>query len=181
MRLACAACAALILAAPAAAQMPQIDPGRYLCATIAGKGVNQDIVPLKPGQELRLAFRLIDEDKDPTHPPIAVVHFNTAKGSSRIAVGRSVNDPHQMFVVLLPDSPQRMVYEFPLTDEWIILRLKLDDRGNLSVSDHGREPKFPLGSAEITRTMLQCGGGDWEFDVWPRSYVPAAGAAHSAN
>ena len=166
--------AAIALAQPAPAQMPQLEPGRYHCtATDDHWSIDQDIVPLKLGQEMRLAFRLIGEDANAKRPARAAVHLKTPAGFPRIARGRSVRDPLQMFVVLdVPGTPQQLLYEFPLTKQWIILKLRLDDRGFLTVRNSDLAPKFPLGSREVSRTMLQCNGGEWDIDVWPRSYVP---------
>ena len=160
---------------PAGPQMELVQPGRYRCAPSGQWGLGQDIVALKPGQEMRIAFRLLAENPALPRPPVAGITIETVKGATNILVGQSVNDAFQMFVALnLPGKPQRELYEFPLTKNWIILRLTLDNRGLLTIRNNDQDQRFPIGSASVSRTSLHCNSGDWEIDLWPRSYVPAA-------
>jgi TonB family protein len=155
--------------------MPQVQPGRYRCAPTGQGGLSQEIVALKRGEEMRVAFRLKDQNPLAQHPAVAGLQLEGPNGTTHILVGRAVNDPFQMFAVLdLPGKPERELYEFPLTNDWIILKLTLDGRGLLIIRNNDQLQRFPLGTATITRTSVHCNSGEWEIDVWPRSYVPAA-------
>jgi len=161
---------------PAAPAMPQVQPGRYLCAPAAGENLGEYIFPLKVGEEMRVAFRLLDENPLAEHPAVAGLQLEGSNGVTDILVGRAVNDPFQMFTKLdLPGKPERELYQFPLTKDWIILKLNLDAHGLLTVRNNDQLQRFPLGTAAITRTSVHCNSGQWEIDVWPRSYVPAPG------
>ena len=154
--------------------MEQVEPGRYHCAPPGKNGVGHDIVPLKPGQEMRVAFQLVRENADAEHPAAAGIMFESASGKTYVLVGRAVNDPFQMYAVLdLPGLPERELYEFPLTKNWIILKLKLDKRGYLTIRNNDQEPRFPIGKAALTGASVHCSSGEWNIDVWPRSYAPA--------
>ena len=163
-----------LLAAP---PMQQTQPGRFACNAPAGRPLNQEIVPLTAGQELRVAFRLLREDPNGTHPAAAAVIVHTPGGASTIAVGRAVNDPFQMFAaVAVPGIKEDVLFEYPLTKNWIILKLSLDRRGFLTVRSNDLAPKFDLKTTAIAKTELHCNSGEWEIDLWPRSYVAGGGA-----
>src|SRR4051812_16502095 len=96
-----AALAALAaLAVPAAAEMQQVQPGRYRCAPAPGEGADQQIVPLQVGREMRVAFRLIREEKGWTSPPTAAIILQGPNGRSHIALGKAVNDPFEMYAAV---------------------------------------------------------------------------------
>ena len=166
--------AALLVAAPAAADMAQVGPGRYRCSA-AGAGSERGIVPLRPGGELRVAFRMTRSH--PFRRALAFVRFDGPQGASRIAVGKARTDRPRMYAAV--NAPRTgtedPIYYYPFrgTPEWIILRLALDDQGVLTVRSNQLARRFRWGT--VTRTTLGCEAGEWEIDVWPRSHVAAAG------
>ena len=160
------------MAAPVAADLPRTGPGRYRCA--APQPLGQAIAPLRAGEELRVAFRLTRTDT--TRAPLAFVRFDGPRGPSRIAVGTARTDRPRMSALVSPprsriDDP---IYYFPRTREWIILRLSLDPRGMLTVRSNQLERKFRWGP--VSSAMLGCQWGEWEIDVWPRSYAATEAA-----
>ncbi|MFL6741962.1 MAG: energy transducer TonB [Sphingomicrobium sp.] len=160
-------------------RMQQIQPGRFRCNAPAGHRVDQELVPLRPGQDLRLAMRLIREAEGATHPGTSGLLWLSPRGRSVVGVGRAVHDPFQMYAAAeTPGVPQQVIYQYPLTKNWIILKLTLDDRGFLTVRGNDLAKVFATGSAQVTEMAIQCSGSEWEIDVWPRSYVPA-GAGES--
>lgn len=174
-RAAAAASLALALASPAAGEMPQVEPGRFQCNAPAGRPLNQDLVPMRLEQELRVAFRLIREDPSAEHPATAAVMLESPSGRATVVLGRAVNDPFAMFVALdMPGVREEVLFEYPLTKNWIILKLSLDERGFLTVRSNDLAPRFALGTRTISGTRLHCNSGEWEIDVWPRHHVPPA-------
>jgi TonB family protein len=165
--------------APAAPAMRQVQPGRYACNTAAGEYGQQDIIPLQPGKEMRLAFRLVEENVSEEREAMAAVYFIGPNGKSRIAVGKAQNDRTQIFVAVSTPGAEvdDVIFQFPVTDKWIALTLNLDKRGQLTVRSNDLTPRYQWGP--VTRTYLHCNSGNWEFDVWPRSYAPAPTAARS--
>ena len=168
MRSEWAVVAALGLAAPAGPAMQQTQPGRYLCNGAAGAVGEQPIVPLRAGKDMRLAVRLLKADPEPKQPVVAAVFLGTA----RVAVRKE--QAHFYASVTIPSRNEQIVYQYPLTRDWIILTLSLDPRGDLVVRGNKDSPRFPLGTAQLSGTTLHCASGDWEFDIWPRSYAPPA-------
>jgi hypothetical protein len=168
------ALAALVLASPICAQdMPQTQPGRFHCQGAPGKNYNQEIVPLKVGEELRVAFRLVREnDGEPDHPPTASLLFHTPDGDSAVSVGQALGDRYQMYAaVFTPHTKQQLMFQYPITHNWIILKLDLDERGYLTVHSSDLTQRFIAGSTKTVASHLNCHSGEWEIDVWPRSYV----------
>jgi TonB family protein len=167
-------------AAPAPPAMEQAGPGRYLCRTAAGHFAQQGIMPLQPGQEMRVAFRLNHDNESEQFPTLAVVYFEGPKGKSRIALGKARNDRLQMYVAVVPpgSTGQDAIFQYPLTAKWIILKLNLDKRGYLTIRSNDLTHRYEWGP--VTKTYLHCNSGEWEIDVWPRSYVPAAPVAEGS-
>jgi len=153
--------------------MAQVEPGRFRCTAEAGTGA--DIVPLRPGQELRVAFRMTKSH--PFRTPLAFVRFDGPQGPSRIAVGKARTDRPRLYAAVKPPGgrPEDLVFYFPFrgTPEWIILKLALDERGTLTVRSNQLARRFNWGS--VSRATLGCEAGEWDIDVWPRSYASAAG------
>jgi TonB family protein len=162
---------------PAADRMEEVQPGHYVCNAAAGEFKQQEILPLQPGQEMRLAFRLAEEHVSAQWTVMAAAYFIGPNGKSRIAVGKAQNDRSQIFVAVSTpgDEAQNVIFQFPVTDKWIVLTLNLDKRGLLTVRSNDLTKRYRWGT--VSRTYLHCNSGDWEFDVWPRSYVPAPSAA----
>jgi len=166
------AAAALLGSSATAQDMPQTSPGRFHCAGEPGKNYNQEIVPLKLGEEMRIAFRMLKEnDQDPKHPPTASVLFHTSDGETAVSVGQALGDRYHMYAQVRTPRTTQWIYEYRLTHDWIILKLKLDKRGLLTVRSSESTPRFEVGSTDATSSHLNCHSGDWEIDVWPRSYV----------
>jgi len=166
--------AALILTSSAVAQdMPQTAPGRFHCAGAAGKNYNQEIVPLKVGEEMRIAFRMIGaNDQQPHHPPTAALLFHTPDGDTAIAVGEAWGDRYQMYAaVYTPKTKQQLMFQYPITHNWIVLTLNLDERSYLTVRSNDLTQRYIAGSTKAVASHLNCHDGEWEIDVWPRSYV----------
>jgi hypothetical protein len=161
------------LAAPGAAapDMVQTELGRYKCDTPAGHYAQHTIVPLQVGKEMRVAFRLNADHYSEKWPALAVVYFEGPQGKSRVAVGKASNDRFQMYVAVGAPGTETddAVFAYPLTKDWIILKLTLDKYGYLTVRANDMTRKYKLG--QVTRTYLHCNSGDWDIDVWPRSYV----------
>lgn len=163
-------------AAAAGQQMQLTQPGRFRCNAPAGQRVDQELVPLRPGQELRLAMRLIREAEGATHPGTSGLLWLSPKGRSVVGIGRAIYDPFQMYAAVeTPGVPQQVIYQYPITKDWIILKLTIDERGFLTVRSNDLAKVFATGSAQVTEMAIQCSSSEWEIDVWPRSYVPAAG------
>jgi hypothetical protein len=160
---------------PAVPFMKETQPGHYLCSTPAGDFAQQEIVPLKPGREMQLAFRLIEEHYSEKWTVLAAVYFVGPKGKSRIAVGKAQNDRSQMYVsVSTPaNEAQDVVFQYPVTNNWIPLSLTLDSHGFLTVRSGKLRKRYQWGT--VSRTYLHCNSGEWEISVSPQSYVlPAA-------
>ena len=162
---------------PGPADMPQVAPGRYRCA-LSAAGSERAIVPLQPGRELRLAFRMTK--LHPFRRPLAFVQFDGPDGPSRIAVGKARTDRPRMYAAVHPPGTriEDPIYYFRFPADWIILRLALDERGVLTVRSNQLAGRFRWGP--VSRATLGCQAGEWEIDVWPRSYVPGAAARHGA-
>ncbi|MFL6741967.1 MAG: hypothetical protein ACJ8D6_05165 [Sphingomicrobium sp.] len=164
----------LAASAPAAtADMPQVQPGRYRCSS-PGAGSDRAILPLQPGRELRVAFRLARSSA--IRRTLAFIRFEGPHGPSRIAVGKARTDRPRMYAAVHPPGTgiEDPIYYFRFPADWIILRLALDDRGVLTVRSNQLARQFKWGT--VARATLGCQAGEWEIDVWPRSYVTAAGA-----
>jgi len=160
---------AALAPAPAAGQMRLVEPGRLACSAPAGEVRQQDIAPPRVGKELRVAFRLLEEHARPGHPVLAALVLDGAGGRARVAVRKE--SAHVYVSVTSPAGHEQIVYQYPLTKDWIILKLTLSARGDLTVRANSDAPRFALGSAQLAKATLQCGSGEWEFDVWPRSYA----------
>ncbi len=164
---------ALALAAPAAAapDMVETELGRYKCDTAAGDYAQHTIVPLQVGKEMRVAFRLNADHDSPKYPAMTGVYFDGPLGRSRVVVGKASNDRFQMYAAVgAPGvATDDAVFAYPLTKDWIILKLTLDKYGYLTVRANDMTRKYKWG--QVTRTYLHCNSGDWDIDVWPRSYV----------
>ncbi len=144
---------------PAAPPMTQTQPGRFLCSTAAGQFKEQELVPLRPGEELRLAVRLVREEFDPQWTVLAAVYFDGPNGQSRVAVGKAQNDRTQMYAAVT--TPGRasddIAFEYPVTGNWIILKLKLDRRGLLTVRSNETHAAVPMGARVADLFALQFG------------------------
>jgi hypothetical protein len=162
----------LAFAAPAAAQMQLVEPGRLTCSAPAGEVREQAILPPRVGKELRVAFRLLEEHARAGQPVLAALFLDGAGGRTRVAVRKE--SAHVYVSVTPPAGHEQIVYQYPLTKDWIILKLTLSARGDLTVGANHAAPRFPIGSAQLAKATLQCGSGQWEFDVWPRSYAARA-------
>ena len=116
-------------------------------------------MPLRPGQELRLAVRLVREEFDPQWTVLAAVYFDGPNGQSRVAVGKAQNDRTQMYAaVTTPGSESDDVaFEYPVTGNWIILKLKLDRRGLLTVRSNETHAALPMGARVADLFALQFG------------------------
>ena len=158
-----------VAAAPAAGQMQLVEPGRLSCSAPAGEVRQQEIAPPRTGKEVRVAVRLLEEHARPGQPVLAGLYLDGAGGRARVAVRRE--SAHFYVSVTPPAGHEQIVYQYPLTRDWIILKLTLSARGDLTVRANHDAPRFPIGTAQIEKATLQCGSGEWEFDVWPRSYV----------
>ena len=172
-----------IVEAPAAPAMPLVQPGRYRCTPPAdATSLFQDIVPLQPGVEMRVGFRLLRDIPNGSHRATAALKFDGPRGLAAIAVAKAENEGYEMFASVTPpgSTGQDLVFEYPVTGNWIILRLSLDSDGWLVIRSNDLTQRYKWGA--VTKTTLHCHSGEWEIDVWPRSYVPAAGAVPvSAN
>lgn len=159
--------------------MSQVTPGRYRCTAEAGKYWNEDILPLQVGQEMRVAFRMLKENDHPEWHPAASVILETPEGKAWVTVGKARNDIGHLYVAFQQPGAehQQGLWQFPLTDNWIIIKLKLDGRGNLALRNNDLELRFKVGKP-VSKTTLHCHSGEFEIDVWPRSYVPAPGNAN---
>jgi len=127
-------------------------------------------VPLKPRQELRIAFRLLKDYPGLDLAATASLLFHTPDGDTAVSVGKAKYDRFQMFAaVFTPRTRQQLMFEYPITDKWIILKLKLDSRGYLTVRANDLTQRFEVGSTNAVASHLNCHSGQWEIDVWPRS------------
>lgn len=165
--------ATIALASPAAADMHLSEPGRYKCDAPAGHFEQQTIVPLQTEREMRVAFRLNEDRSNEKFPAMAVVYFEGPMGKSRVALGLAKNDRFQVYVAVRPPGGESedAIFAYQLTKNWIILKLNLDKRGYLTIRANELTRKYKWG--QVTNTFLHCNSGDWDLDVWPRSYVPA--------
>jgi hypothetical protein len=156
--------------------MPETQPGLYQCNTLAGDFLEQDIVPLQRGQEMRLAFRLVEEHFSEQWTVLAAVYFIGPKGKSRIAVGKAQNDRSKIYVsVSTPgNEAEDVFFKYPVTNNWIPLNLTLDSHGLLTVRSDKLRERFRWGP--VSKTYLHCNSGDWQISVAPQSYVPTASA-----
>ena len=175
MRAVIVACGVLGLASPAlAGDMQQVEPGRFRCAPAPTQNFNEEVVPLKPGEELRIAFRLLKDYPGLEGAATASLLFHTADGDTAVSVGKAKYDRFEMFAaVFTPRTTQQLMFEYPITGKWIILKLNLDPRGYLTVRSNDLTQRFPVGSTKAVASHLNCHSGQWEIDVWPRSYVLA--------
>jgi TonB family protein len=156
--------------------MEQIEPGHFVCSTPADQFAMQELVALKPGQEMRLAFQLIEEHPSEQVPVMAAVYFIGPNGQSRIAIGKARDDPGKMAVwVSTPGKPDDIIRQFPVGKDWIPLNLTLDADGVLNVRSGGLSKRYQW--APASSTFLLCNSGDWEISVAPQSYVPPPPAA----
>jgi hypothetical protein len=176
MRSVCVAFLGLVLASSARANMPEKQPGLYQCNTAAGKFLQQEIVPLQRGQEMRLAFRLVEEHFSEQWTVLAAVYFIGPKGKSRIAVGKAQNDRSKMYVSVSTagNQAQDVIFQYPVTNDWIPLNLTLDSYGFLTLQSGKLRKRYQWGP--VSRTYLHCNSGDWEISVSPQSYLPPAAA-----
>ena len=156
-----------------ASPMRQTQPGRYLCEAMDGSA-NQEILPLVVDRELRIGFRLVKDDFDSKKAALASIGFEGSAGRSRVAVGKAQNDRFGMYAAVQPPGDaDRVVFEYPVTDKWTILKLKLDRHGYLNIRGHDLTQRYKWGP--VTRAGLHCQYGEFEIDIWPRSYVPVGG------
>lgn len=174
MRSACAALLALVFSSSAAANMPQSAPGVFECNTPAGDFEQQDIVPLQRGQQLQLGFRLVEEHFSERWTVLSAIYFIGPRGKSRIAVGKAQNDRSKMYVsVSTPGTnlqTQDIIFQYPVTNNWIALTLDLDSHGFLTVRSGKLVKRYQWGI--VSRTYLHCNSGNWQIKVTPLSYVP---------
>ena len=164
---------ALMLASPAQADMPLSQPGRYHCLpTPEQKTLFQNVVPLKPGEELRLGVRLLKDIPNGSHRATAALMFDGPNGNSHVVVAKAEREGFEMYTAVTPpgSTGQDLIWRYELTDKWIILHLSLDGKGWLVIRANDETRRYKWGT--VSHMALQCHSGEWEIDVWPRSYVP---------
>lgn len=171
---------ATALAAPvAAADMPQVGPGRYRCS-LPSAGSERSIMPLQPGRELRIAFRMTRSD--PVRRELAFIRFDGPDGPSRIAVGRAGADLPRLYASARPPRwTEDPIFYYPIraTPKWILLRLTVDEQGVLTIRSNQLRRQFRWGP--VTRASVGCRSGEWDIDVWPRSYLAGPQIADGAS
>jgi len=170
------ALAALVTASPAAADMPQVQPGRYHCLpTEQSRTLYQGLVPITPGVELRLGVRLLNEMPEGQERPTVALMFNGPNGNSHIAIGQAVKEGFEMYTAVTPPGSTVPagddVWRYELTKKWIILKLNLDEKGWMVIRAGDETLRYKWG--KVDHMAFQCHHGEWEVDVWPRSYAPA--------
>jgi TonB family protein len=165
---------------PGASEMKEMSRGHYLCSTAAGEFKQQELVALRPGQEMQLLFRLVEDHSSEEWAGLAAIVFVGPNGESRVAIGRAHDDRSRIFMAIATpgDEEQDVVFQYPLTSNWIALNLNLDTRGFLTVSSGSLKKRYRWGT--VSRTCLHCNSGDWEIAVAPNSYVPSAPAPPAA-
>lgn len=175
MRSIVVAIAVLALAGPAAAQMKLVKPGQMLCSAPAGQTLDQEIVPLQPGQEMRVRVRLAKENFDPKSTTAMVLGFGGFDDHTSIFVGLAANDRTKTFVVLQKGAEEQLIGRYDSNSgDWIDFRLKLDAGGLIKVRGDARNGEIKLKSPGAAKTWLHCQSGEFDIEISPLAYIPAA-------
>ena len=167
------ALAAIGLAGSAAAQVKWVKPGQLQCLAPAGQTLDQDILPLQPGQDVRVRVRMAKDNFDPKSTTAAVLGFGGMEDHTAIFVGLAANDRTKIFVVLQKGGEEQLIGRYDSNSgDWIDFRLKMDSSGLIKVRGDARTGEIQLKGAVPPKMWLHCQSGEFDIEISPESYIP---------